>query len=514
MTLRVTRADIAALLEEIQALYLEDATPWIIGYSGGKDSSATLQLIWVALQLVPVERRTKSVHVISTDTLVENPAIVAWQNRQHAAIRKVASAQGLPIVATQLKPDLENSFWVNLIGRGYPAPRQGFRWCTERLKIKPSTAYIETQIKTSGEVILCLGTRKAESAARARVMAEAERGRVRDRLSPAKAQKNALVYSPIEDWTDDDVWAYLLNNPCPWDELANKHLMALYASASADNECPIVVDTSTPSCGGSRFGCYVCTLVDKDRSLSAMIENDPRMEFMLPLRDLRDRLDIANDRHLRDYRRMTGLVQIMDNGRNIPGPYHQAARIAWLRDVLQTEREVRRLAPPEFTDIRLISDDELGRIQDIWVREKYELEDVLPDIVHEFRDVERERLQLVPSRMLDELRASCADEHVYQFCRDIWGARLLDGDVDGVGLRYEFRTADEAVGVLSHQPLLFAPTSRSLEAIVIKQAAAAAASCPVNDAPWVALGKLDRLAGKPERSQQTPYLSAYYGEIP
>ena len=62
----------------MQQLYLADQVPWVVGYSGGKDSTAILQLVWMALAGLPAEQRHKPVHVISTDTLVENPVVAAW----------------------------------------------------------------------------------------------------------------------------------------------------------------------------------------------------------------------------------------------------------------------------------------------------------------------------------------------------------------------------------------------------------------------------------------------------
>jgi len=262
------KASVATLCREIRELYTSDDVPWIIGYSGGKDSTATLQLVWNALSELPSEQRTKTVHVISTDTLVENPVVASWVTRSLQAMGHAAEKQGIPVKPDRLTPKIEESFWVNLIGRGYPAPRHKFRWCTERLKIKPSNRFILGVVKESGEAILVLGTRKAESSRRAANMEKHEKGRVRDRLSPNAGLPGTLVYTPIEDWTNDDVWMFLTQCKNPWG-YNNADLLGMYAGASADGECPLVVDTSTPSCGDSRFGCWVCTLVEKDKSMSA-----------------------------------------------------------------------------------------------------------------------------------------------------------------------------------------------------------------------------------------------------
>ena len=223
---------IAALLGEIAELYLVDDIPWVIGYSGGKDSTAVLQLVWRALEQVPVEQRTKPIYVISTDTLVENPIVALWVSNSLEKMGAEAAQQKLPLTAHRLTPAPENTFWVNLIGRGYPAPRPKFRWCTERLKINPSTQFISSTVQKHGEAILVLGTRKAESAVRARTMERFEEKRVRDRLSPNGNLPNSFVYTPIEDWTNDDVWMFLMQTPNPWGH-NNKNLLTMYQGATA-----------------------------------------------------------------------------------------------------------------------------------------------------------------------------------------------------------------------------------------------------------------------------------------
>ena len=370
-----------ALLAEIRALYLSDTFPWVVGYSGGKDSTATLQLVWLALAGLDSSERTKPVHVISTDTLVENPIVAAWVERSLDTMRAAAERAGLPIQPHRLTPVVADTFWVNLIGKGYPAPRPKFRWCTERMKIKPSNAFINKIARESGEAILVLGTRKAESQARARSMNKLEKLRVRDKLSPNANLPNSLVYSPIESWSNDDVWMFLMQVKNPWG-YDNKQLLTMYQGASPDGECPLVVDASTPSCGDSRFGCWVCTMVEQDKSMSAMIQNDTEKEWMLPLLELRNELDLLDDRHLRDFRRLTGRLQIF-NGRLLHGPYKQEARERWLRRLLEVQRHVRELGPEDMRDLALITPAELAEIRRIWVLDKHELEDNLPRIYEE-----------------------------------------------------------------------------------------------------------------------------------
>ncbi|MEK9505548.1 DNA phosphorothioation system sulfurtransferase DndC [Gaopeijia maritima] len=426
----------AGLRETVRRLYLEDEVPWVVGYSGGKDSTATLQLIWRAIEELPSQERHKPVHVISTDTLVENPIVVSWVNQSLQKMNNAAESAGLPFESHRLTPDIQNTFWVNLIGRGYPAPRHKFRWCTERLKINPSNTFIRDVVRSSGEAIVVLGTRKSESARRSRSMARLEEGRVRDMLSPNASLPNSLVFTPIEDWSNDDVWTYLMQVDNPWG-YQNRDLLTLYQGASEDGECPLVVDTTTPSCGDSRFGCWVCTLVDEDKSMQAMIQNDEDKEWMQPLLDLRNELDPKREvPESRDFRRMSGLVQLYyrrvekDSEEReqalIRGPYVEEKRHEWLRKVLQAESWVRRHGPDSVRDIELISLDEMEEIRRTWVLEKHEFEDALPRIYEEATD----RTYPGPNRFEDQrlmgpdemalLREVCGESELqFQLLREL-----------------------------------------------------------------------------------------------
>ena len=371
-------ATIDAAAAQVRQLYLADQVPWVLGYSGGKDSTAVLQLTWLALAGLPPAQRTKQVHVISTDTLVENPVVAAWVTHSLEVMAAAADAAGLPIRPHRLTPAVADSFWVNLIGRGYAAPRPKFRWCTDRLKIRPSNTFIRDVVAAHGEAILILGTRKAESTARAHRMTALESRRARDLLSPNTALPNCLVYTPIENWSNDDVWTFLMQTANPWG-YSNKDLLTMYQGASPDGECPLVVDASTPSCGDSRFGCWVCTLVSQDKSMAAMIQNDEEKEWMLPLLELRNELDVPDDRHLRDFRRMSGKVPLV-HGRPIPGPYTQPARETWLRKLLAAQAWIRANGPGYVHAIELVTLAELQEIRRIWVTDKHEVEDALPGI--------------------------------------------------------------------------------------------------------------------------------------
>lgn len=406
-------AVVPSLIERTQRLYLEDAIPWVVGYSGGKDSTATLQLIWDAISALPTEQRRKPVHVISTDTLVENPIVALWVQKSLSAMDRAIDEQGLPFKTHRLTPETQDRFWVNLIGKGYPSPRQKFRWCTSRLKINPSNRFITNVVKQNGEAILVLGTRKAESSKRHATMKKHE---VSSRAFLSKNADPSLdrtwVYTPIADWSNDDVWEYLVTNPNPWD-YDNGMLLNMYRGATKDNECPLVVDSSTPSCGDSRFGCFVCTLVEKDKSMEAMLQNDDEKQWMAPLVKIRNEYLDTDDRHQRDFRRMNGSLFVF-NGRLVHGPYKQDFRETLLRELLKAQQQVRQFGPDEVRDFELVTIEDLEEIRRIWVMEKHEIEDRLPTIYEEvtgnpYPIAEQDEAQLFGTEDLKLLEEICTD---------------------------------------------------------------------------------------------------------
>jgi DNA sulfur modification protein DndC len=465
--------NIKKLTIEIQELYCLDDIPWVIGASLGKDSTTVLQLIWNAIASLPPEKRTKIIYVITTDTLVENPIVSSWVRQSLEQMKKAAKAQELPIEPHLLYPNIKDTFWVNIIGKGYPAPRHRFRWCTERLKIHPSNHFVRDVVRAKGEVILVLGTRKAESSKRAASMEKHEIGRVSDRLnsnSSASGSRlyhspslpNSMIYSPIEDWQTDEIWLYLMQWENPWGQ-SNKDLFTMYRGATDDNECPLVVDTSTPSCGSSRFGCWVCTMVNRDRSMEAMIQNDEEKEWMQPLLDVRNELDIEDDYDRRDFRRLNGNVQLFERNVDnqisvvpIPGPYTKEWREHWLRRVLSAQTLIRQTAPEALRNITLITPEELSEIRQIWLEEKHEFDDSLPRIYKEvtgevFRDLRPGAdSSLLGSDEWTVLEEICDDDAMHLELM----AKLLDTE-------RQYRTMARRVGIYDELEKCFATSSRS-----------------------------------------------------
>jgi len=365
------------LLDEIKSIYTSYKLPWVIGYSGGKDSTTTLQLIWKALAELKPEERTNHVYVITTDTLVETPVIVDFINTNFSKIEEEAKKQGLPISAHKLSPAIPDTFWVNLIGRGYPAPNSGFRWCTDRLKIKPSNTFILEKVAEHGEVILALGMRKGESHNRDKVIKNYEVQGYK--LSRHSQLPGSWVYMPIEAFTSDDVWTYLIQNESPWGG-DNRSLASLYRSAQS-GECPLVIDDTTESCGKSRFGCWTCTVVAKDKSMEAMIDSGE--EWMAPLLDFRDWLSATQNPEVkaeqREFKGRDGRIKVSDNGTLRYRTYKIEFSRAMLKRLLETQAEVQQ----HDSSLELISLDELKEIRRLWVSERQDWNDSLPGIYEE-----------------------------------------------------------------------------------------------------------------------------------
>lgn len=384
--------------KDIRAIYLADERPWVIGFSGGKDSTAVTRLVFEALLELRPEQRRKPVFVVSSDTLVETPLVVNLIRETLDKMREAATKAGLPVeVAHPVTPQLDQTFWVNLLGRGYPAPTRQFRWCTERMKIDPVSEFITAKVAAYGEVVVVLGSRMQESSSRAQVM---RKHRIQgSRLARHTSLPNAFVFTPIDQWSADDVWEYLFSGPAPWGG-DHQALFDLYKDSNA-GECPLVIDTSTPSCGNSRFGCWTCTVVTKDRAMDGLIETGHT--WLIPLRDFRNKLfettDPAKKHIYRSARRRDGSITVMvdkdkpldkDGGKHVLGPYRMEVRKQLLRQLLENQKLINETNPDDRYE--LITHGELEQIRIQWRQDPNEpdWDDSVPAIYREVMGVDVE----------------------------------------------------------------------------------------------------------------------------
>lgn len=389
---------LSEFVSEVQRIYCADNRPWVIGFSGGKDSTVIMTLVYLALLGLEPEKREKPVFVVSSDTLVETPVVVDMITGTLKQISDGARRDGLPITTHLVTPEIQDTFWVSLLGKGYPAPTRQFRWCTERIKIDPVSLFIQQKVALFEEVILVLGSRSAESASRAQVIARHKMDG--SRLARHTTLANAFIYTPIDTWGVNDVWALLRGGykysdfieewESPWGT-SNLPLWTLYMHSSNQGECPLVIDDSTPSCGNSRFGCWTCTVVTKDKAMEGLIENGE--EWMLPLLQFRDLLastgDPSKKSTYRNFKRRDGKViyqnakegEALDTERkHIPGPYWLKYRKQWLEELLTIEKQLNE----KGNEITLITEPELHEIRQEWFKDPNEpdWEDSLPAIYH------------------------------------------------------------------------------------------------------------------------------------
>jgi len=277
-------------------------------------------------------------------------------------------------------------------------------------------------------------------------------------LSRHTTLPNAFVYTPIKNFSTKNVWVYLLQVPSPWGN-NNRDLVTMYRNAQA-GECPLVVDTTTPSCGNSRFGCWVCTVVTRDTSMESMIDNGE--DWMMPLLEYRNMLastqDVNVKSQVRYLKRLNGQVMTKSSGEGfVYGQEKMDLRRKLLSALLETQKQIRSKGPKAGET--LITPEELEQIRRIWRTEEQDWEDSVPKI---YREVTSEDLDWIA----DELPAFSNEErktldHVcarHGVSPDMV-AKLLD-------VERAFHAISRRAGVYQKISLVLAEEWRSEEAIL------------------------------------------------
>lgn len=403
------------IIDELKDQYLEVDRynrPWIIGFSGGKDSTVLLTLVWLAMREIRADGGllNRPVYVVCNDTMVENPVIEEYVTTVLAIIKKGAKLEQLPINVVSTTPAIEDTFWCCVIGKGYPVPNNQFRFCTDKMKIKPTSAFITNQVAADGEAIVLIGTRLTESQARARSIKKHEiKGH---RLSKHPLNPNTYTYAPIKELMLEEVWWIINAIPSPWG-FDNDILFKIYADASADDyECPTVVtDDSHSSCGQSRFGCWICTVVKEDKSMTSLIKHG--VEWMKPLLDFRDRLvENRNVSELRSDTRRNGQRAVDDTGHNM-GNYTIDYRRQILRELLEVQKNTQKYR----SSYDLITSQELIAIQIIWYRDGY-FDKTVNDIYNEVYgyDLPNDNIGLQERLLLEK---ACEEKSHFQLIQEL-----------------------------------------------------------------------------------------------
>lgn len=348
------------IIEEMRIVYLHDQRPWMIGFSGGKDSTMLCMLVFEMLQTLKPAEITKKIYIISSDTGVENPIVRRYMHKMSELIGK--AGKKYHVRANIVKPPVDKTFWTYLIGLGYPTPEPpGFRWCTDRLKIRPINQFTLETVKENGEVVILLGVRKAESSYRARgISAREVEGKLLIRHTDIA---NAYVYNPLTEIPNTLVWEYLLKNDgiTPW-KSDNKYLFSLYQGEEMGEEQSVLgeVDKNKIAItGNSRFGCWICTMVKEDKSLLNFIKKGSKE--LIPYRDFRNWLmKQRSNPNMRDRKRRNGAVYEGKDGELGLGPFTLAGRKRILEEVLKLENVVGE---------EIITKEELKVIDKMWASE-------------------------------------------------------------------------------------------------------------------------------------------------
>lgn len=395
------------IIQEMALVYQHDKRPWMIGFSGGKDSTLLCCLVMEMLYRLPIEKRNKTVYIVSSDTLVENPIVRNYMHKMSHMINQ--NCKELNIKADIIYPKIENTFWIKVIGLGYPTPEApGFRWCTDRLKIQPMNTYTLEKIKSNGEIVLLLGVRKAESTYRANNIRSREiEGKL---LIPHGDIENAYVYNPLTEIPNEEVWKFLLKGDAvtPWGS-DNKYLFSLYQGENLGEEQSVIGEIDKdkiPVTGNSRFGCWICTMVKEDKSLKTFI--DQGEEWLIPLRDFRNwLLELRTKPGARDNKRRNGAMYRKADGSLGQGPFTMDTRKEILYRLLHLENE---------TGLSLISMEELKMIDSLWDSEGDLTRRCLVNIYSEVKGKklswDEYKNPVFSSDVIDEIRVLCSENNI------------------------------------------------------------------------------------------------------
>lgn len=342
----LSRLPISPLIRQavarIKAAYERDLFPWVIGYSGGKDSSAVLKLVFHALRLV--ECHHKLVTVIYCDTGVELPVASDLAKKVLRGFQKECQTFSLPVSTRILKPRLNDGYFVKVIGRGYPPPTDKFRWCTDRLRIYPVSEFLRSV--DSRDAIVVLGVRQDESATRSLTLKENAGSDPYWKVQKKHARR---LFMPIVDFAIEDVWQTLLKLPTPHSILGGA-VADLYSAAAG--ECPTIRDPVSPPCGAARFGCWNCTVAKKTDTLDNFaLAGDARYGL---LKDYRVWLHQSRSEERNRWKRRR-------NGQLGLGPM----TLAWRRTALD-----KLLKLEQGTGFSLISDEEIESINAMWRKDQ------------------------------------------------------------------------------------------------------------------------------------------------
>jgi DNA sulfur modification protein DndC len=246
--------------------------PWEVGFSGGKDSTVLCHLVLEYVKQASVEGcpLPPKVYILYSDTLLDLPIL-----RRHtiSTLKKMESfcAQFNGLVEVRiLKPAPGQDYFTLLIEKGYPAPHYRFRWCMDRLKIDPTLDFLQG----IGKFVMISGVRRDESQTRRRNLQR------RNQTQPIAEVDGVVMVAPLLDWGLGDIWDFLTYYRQPWSGESYAELFEIYRLGDNLEGCGRCA--LTPN---SRFGCWVCTVVRKDRLLNSLAPLHQEYKIMLEAKE-------------------------------------------------------------------------------------------------------------------------------------------------------------------------------------------------------------------------------------
>jgi len=252
---------------------------WAVAYSGGKDSSATLTVIFHLLDTGRIPR-PQSLTVFYADTRMELTPLAIAAQQVMAELRR----RGIPV--HEVCAPLDKRFLVYILGRGVPPPNNNtMRWCTRQIKVEPMHQALLSAISgMEGSVLMITGVRQGESAIRDRRIemscgkdgAECGQGWYQEVLPASRGLRGQIAtLAPILHWRVCHVWDWLqFYAPTPeygaWPT-------RIIADAYGGDEAQEI---------NARTGCVGCPLAQQERALDAIVAN-PQWAYLEPLKRLK-----------------------------------------------------------------------------------------------------------------------------------------------------------------------------------------------------------------------------------
>lgn len=263
-------------IQSMQA-YGPEHDHWVIAWSGGKDSTATLTLI-VWLITSGKIKAPKRLTVLYADTRQELPplAIAALQIMDELAERGIEFSV--------VRAPLDKRFLVYMLGRGVPPPNNNtLRWCTRQIKVDPMAAAIAESLG-DGTALTITGVRQGESAIRDRRIemscgkdgAECGQGWYQQLLPESKSVRGRIAtLAPLLHWRVCHVWEWL-RHWAPREEFGGWST-EIIADAYGGDEAEEL---------NARTGCIACPLAQEEKALESILAM-PRWSHLAPLRELK-----------------------------------------------------------------------------------------------------------------------------------------------------------------------------------------------------------------------------------